>query len=94
MSIWAIFTLSIFREIHTKSVDFVLAYTQADVKTEIFIEIPIGFGVEGSHPKEWVISLDKNIYGLKDAGLAWFEKLKEGLEDRYFFNHKWTMRMV
>ena len=35
---------------HTKSVDFFLAYTQADVKSEIFMEPPIGFGVEGGHP--------------------------------------------
>ena len=31
-----------------------------------------------------VIRLDKNLYGLKDAGLAWFEKLKEVLGARYF----------
>ena len=34
------------------------------------MELPIGFGVEGSYPREWVIILDKNIYVLKDAGLA------------------------
>ena len=49
------------------------------------MELPICFGVEGSHPVEWVIRLDKNLYGLNDAVLAWFEKLKEGLEARYFF---------
>ena len=49
------------------------------------MELPICFGVEGSHPREWVIRLYKNLYGLKYAGLAWFEKLKEGLEDRYFY---------
>ena len=32
-----------------------------------------------------IIILDKNLYGLKDAVLACFEKLKEGLEDRSFF---------
>ena len=77
-------TLNILRELHTKSVDFVLAYTQADVKTDIFMELHICFGVEGACPRELVIRLDKNIYGLKDAGLAWFEKLKEGLESRGF----------
>ena len=44
----------------------------------------IGFGVKGDHPREWVIRLDENFYGIKDAGLAWFDKLKEGLEARYF----------
>ena len=44
-------SLSIIREIYTMSVDFVRAYTQADVKTEIFMELPIGFVVEEAHPR-------------------------------------------
>ena len=28
-----------------------------------------------THPREWVIRLDKNLYGLKDAGLSLFEIL-------------------
>ena len=46
----AMLTLIILREIHNKSVYFVLAYTQAGVKTEIFMELPIYSGVEGTHP--------------------------------------------
>ena len=49
------------------------------------MELPIGFGVEDYHPREWVITLDKNLYVLKDAGLACFEKIKECLEARGFF---------
>ena len=90
MSIRSMLTLSIIRELQTKSVDFVLAYTKADVKTEIFMEFPIGFGVEGDHHREWVIILDKNLYGLKDSGLACFENIKEGLEAIDISNHKWT----
>ena len=55
---------------------FVLTYTKADFNTEIFMDISIEFGVEG------VIWLDKNIYGIKDTDLTWFEKNKEGLESR------------
>ena len=77
-------TLSILREIHTKSVDFVLAYTRADVKTDIFMEFSIGFGFDWAHTQEWVTRLDKQLYGLNDAGLEWFEKIKEGLEAIYF----------
>ena len=51
MSVRAILVLSIPIELHTNSVYFVLAYTQADVKTDIFMELPIGFGVEGYHPR-------------------------------------------
>ena len=70
MSVRAILTLRILRELHTKSVYFVLACTQADVKSEIFMGLQLGFGVEGEHPRECVIRLDKNLYGLKDSGIA------------------------
>ena len=52
-------SLIIIREIHTKSVSFVLSYTQDDVKIDIFMEPPIGFVVEESHPIKWFIILDK-----------------------------------
>ena len=48
MSARAIITLSILRNLHTKSVDFVMYYTQADVKSEIFTELSILSGIEGS----------------------------------------------
>ena len=48
------------------------------------MELPIYFGVEGAHPREWVTRIYINLYVLKDSGLAWFEKFKEGLEARYF----------
>ena len=62
-----------------------MAYTQADVKSDIFMEPPIGFGVEGYHPREWVIIMDKYLYGLKDSDLAWFEKPWDGMEGRGVF---------
>ena len=48
------------------------------------MELPIGFGAEGAHPREWVIRLDKNLYVLNDAVLAWFDKLKEVMDTRGF----------
>ena len=85
MSVKAMLTLSILRELHTKSVDFVLVYTQTDLKIWIFMELPIGFGFEGDQPRYLVIRIDKKLYVLKDAVLAWFDKIKEGLEARYFY---------
>ena len=41
-----IVTMIILRELHNKSVNFVLPYTKADLKSEIFMEAPITFGVE------------------------------------------------
>ena len=41
------------------------------------MELPIGFGVKGTHPREWVIIPDKSIYVLKNSGLEWFEKSRK-----------------
>ena len=49
ISVRAMLTLIIIGELHSKSVDFVLAYTQSDVKSELFMELPIDFGVEEAH---------------------------------------------
>ena len=51
MYIRVMINLSIIIDIHTKSVYFVLVYTQSNVKIEILMEIPIGLGVEGAHPR-------------------------------------------
>ena len=45
MSVISMLDLSIIIEFHNKSVYFVLVYTQDDVKTDIFLELPIGFAV-------------------------------------------------
>ena len=86
ISVIAMLTLIILRGLHIKSVDLFLAYTQDDVKIHLFMKLTICFGVEGSHPREWVIILYLNPYGLREASLGWFEKLKEGLEARDFVN--------
>ena len=57
-------------EPQTNSVDIFMAYTKSDVKSDLFMEPPIGFEVKGDHPREWLIIPEKNLYGLKDAGLA------------------------
>ena len=88
MSIRAVLTLRILRDKHTKSVDFFLDHTQDGVKSEIFIKLPIGFGVEGCHQREWIIRIDKYIYGLKDAGLVLFEKIKEDMDSRGFVQYQ------
>jgi len=50
------------------------------------MELPMGI-VVGSHESDsrgYVLKLKKSLYGLKQASLNWFEKLKQGLMDRGF----------
>ena len=90
MFVRSMLILSILREIHTNLVYYFLAYTQADIETDISVKLPICFEVERDHPREYVIRIDKNLYGLKDAGMARCEKIREVLEARDLSYHKWT----
>ncbi len=52
-------------------VDFVMAYPQASIKTDIYMELPQGVQVATSNSKDHVLKLLKNIYGQKQAGRVW-----------------------
>jgi hypothetical protein len=51
----------------TRQIDFVLAYTQADVECELYMSIPKGFEVEGSDDAQ-VLKLRKNLFGKDRQG--------------------------
>ena len=84
-----IFTLAIINNWHIHSIDFVMAFPQADIKTDIFMRPP-------TVPPDFIIpdlpsfvdrisnvyKLVKNLYGLKDAGRTWNDHLTSGLLKR------------
>jgi hypothetical protein len=67
-------TLSVLRGWHCRQLDFVLAYTQAESECNIYMAIPQGFTVEGN-TKDYALKLEKNLYGLKQAGRVWNQHL-------------------
>jgi hypothetical protein len=66
----------------SKSIDFILAFPQADLEVPVYMELPLGFDApqNGSH-KLYVLHLNNSLYGLKQAGYNWFAKLCNGLMD-------------
>ena len=73
--------------LQSKSIDFVLAFPQADLDVPVYMELPAGvnpINVSDEHRRHYVLKLNKSLYGLKQAGYNWFEKLKEGLITRDF----------
>jgi hypothetical protein len=73
--------------LHSKSIDFVLAFPQADLDLPVYMELPAGVNpidVSDENRRRYVLKLNKSLYGLKQAGYNWFEKLKEGLITRDF----------
>ena len=67
---------------HMQSIDFVLAFPQAPVKTDIYMQppkVPHNFVIPDLPDKSdhytKVYKLLKNLYGLKDASKTWFNYL-------------------
>jgi len=67
----------------SRQVDFVLAFPQADIECEMFMEVPQGFNVDGNRG-DYCLRLHKNLYGQKQAGRVWNQFLHEGLIARGF----------
>lgn len=84
MSVRVVLILAQLHNLPTRSIDFVLAFPQAELDIPVFMELPMGMEIEGSDKREYIILLKKSLYGLKQASYNWFEKLKLGLEDRGF----------
>ncbi len=83
---WAsIQLLLIIAKIHgleSKSIDFVLAFPQADFDVPVYMELPAGINltnVSDDDRCQYVLKLNKSLYGLKQAGYNWFKKLGKGL---------------
>ena len=64
--------------LQSKSIDFVLAFPQADLDVPVYMELPVGINpidVSNENRRCYVLKLNKSLYGLKQAGYNWFEKL-------------------
>ena len=60
--------LSLLNKWHTWQLDFVLAYTQADVEHTMFMSMPKGVNIPGASGNEYTLQLEKNLYGQKQVG--------------------------
>jgi hypothetical protein len=77
-SIRLLLVMSLINNWHTKQIDYVQAYTQADVECDMYMKIPKGFEVPDSD-EEQVLRIKKNIYGSKQAGRVWNNHLTSKL---------------
>ena len=62
-----------------RQVDFVMAYPQAPIEEDIYMELPQGIDTATGNSKDHVLKLLKNIYGQKQAGRVWNSHLVEKL---------------
>ena len=66
---------------HTIKLDYVLAFTQDTVDSNLYMKIQKGFEVEVSKKGEYVFKIKKNTYGQKQAGRVWNKHLCAKLEN-------------
>ena len=82
ITVRALLTVAAIHGLPSKCIDFVLAFPQAELDVDVFMELPIGMTVESGNPKEYVLRLNKSIYGLKQSSLNWFKLLSGALQKK------------
>jgi Reverse transcriptase (RNA-dependent DNA polymerase) len=64
---------------HTRQVDYVLAYPQAPIDRDIYMEIPRGCELPGYNTKDYILKIKRNVYGGKASGRIWYQYLRKHL---------------
>jgi Reverse transcriptase (RNA-dependent DNA polymerase) len=67
--------MSILLGLETRQVDYVAAFIQAEIDTEVYVEMPRGFAQPGK-----VLRLKKSLYGLKQSPRNHFQNLSSKLQ--------------
>lgn len=73
LSVRALMILTAIHDLETRSIDFVLAFPQADLDVDIYMELPWGFDNKGNRNR--ILKLNKNLYGLKSASRTFWQFL-------------------
>ena len=60
---------------HTRQLDYVLAFPQAPVERELYMEVPKGFQMDNGKSEDYLLKIHRNIYGQKQAGRVWNQYL-------------------
>lgn len=69
-----------------KQIDFIMAYPQAPIEMDLFMELPHGISVKGKRSTDYALKLVKNLYGQKQGGRVWNEYLTSKLVDELGFS--------
>ena len=67
--------------------DYTNAFAQSTLAEEVYMEIPKDF-MTSEKNNDYVLKLNKSLYGLRQAPLSWFAHLKEHLEQQGFVPSK------
>jgi hypothetical protein len=67
-----------------RQVNFVMAYPQASIEMDMYMELPQGINTKNRNSKNHVLKLLANLYGQKQAGQVWNSYLVNKLQEINF----------
>ena len=79
------FTFYMVGKMESISLDFDQVFTQVEIKSDVYMEIPLGYNNPGNSN---ILKLKTNFYGLTDRNLIWHEYCVKGLESWGFARSK------
>ena len=74
-----ILTIALMFKWPTRQLDYKLAFPQAPIERELFMKIPKGYDIDEGDTNDYVLQLNKNLYGQKQAGRVWNKYLVQKL---------------
>ena len=84
-------SLAVHEKLNMHLMDVVTAYLYGSLDTQIYMKIPEGFKMpeaSSSKPREkYSIKLQRSLYGLKQSGRMWFNRLSEYLIQKCYVNN-------
>ena len=85
-------SLVVSEKLNMQLMDVVTAYLYGDLDTEIYMNIPDGIQLpksSGSNPRSaFAIRLKRSLYGLKQSGRMWYNRLSDYLIGKGYVNNE------
>jgi hypothetical protein len=78
--------LAIISKWYIRQLDFVQVYTQAVIERDLYMKLPAGFTMPGrtisdQDRKDYILKLEKDLYGQKQAGRIWYLHLRKNFNN-------------
>ena len=70
---------------YSKQIDYVLAFPQAPIERELYMKIPKGFEIEDDDGTEYILKVNRNVYGQCQASRVWYQYLRKKLVNELKF---------
>lgn len=80
-------SLAIKENLELRLMDVVIAYLHGSLDSDIYMKLPEGFKLpEAGSREKYSIKLNKSLYGLKQSGRMWYNRLSEYLTKKWYKN--------